>query len=112
MAQTKKKSTKSRASEDARACAKTSEVKPRRREIAALIFLFLGIFAFIGYFKDEAVFIHWFCWLFRVLTGWGFFLLPPVLLMCAWILAFHHGRPVTLRLVCTLLLPVAAGGLY
>ncbi len=120
MAQTKKKTTNSRASSDARGAKKapekkiekTPEKKPRRREIAGLIFLFLAIFTFIGYFDTEAVFIHWVWWIFRVLTGWGVYLVPPTFLLAAWILGFHRGRPVTARLVCTLLIPVVAGGIY
>jgi len=117
MAQSKKKTTtRSRASSDARASAKKAETnqnaKPMRREIGALICVFLAIFTAIGYFNDDAWFIHAFCWTARVLFGWGFYIVPPVMLLCAWILAFHRGRPVTFRLVCALLLPVAFGGFY
>ena len=33
--------------------------------------------------------------------------MPPALVLCAYILAFHRGRPVALRLCCALALPLA-----
>ena len=106
-----KKST-TRASKGVRATAKAPQKKPRRREIGALIFLFLAVFAFIGYFEKDAIFIKWFTVAMRAMFGWGAYLVPPVLLACAAILGFHRGKPVTFRLVCTLLVPFAVGGLY
>ena len=106
-----KKST-TRASKNARATAKAPQKKPRRREIGALVFLFLAVFAFIGYFEKDAIFIKWFTVAMRAMFGWGAYLVPPVLLACAAILGFHRGKPVTFRLVCTLLVPFAVGGLY
>ncbi len=41
--------------------------------------------------------------------GWGFYLAPVMLLWSAYILAFHRGRPVRLRVWCALLLPVVLG---
>ncbi len=106
------KKTKTRASKGTRATVKTPVKKPRRREISALVFLFLAVFAFIGYFEKDAIFIKWFTVAMRAMFGWGAYLVPPVLLACAAILAFHRGKPITFRLVCTLLIPFAVGGLY
>ena len=80
--------------------------RPYRREVGAVICLFLAIFSAFGCFKMEAIFIDFFCGLAKGLIGYGFWLLPPALLLSAYILGFHRGRPVRLRLTCALLLPV------
>ena len=71
-----------------------------------MICLLLAIFSALGYFHMEALFIDLFCGLIKGLLGYGFWLTPPALLLMAYILAFHRGRPVRLRLVCAGLLPV------
>ena len=71
-----------------------------------MICLLLAIFSAMGYFHMEAIFIDLFCGLIKGLLGYGFWLTPPALLLMAYILAFHRGRPVRLRLVCAGLLPV------
>lgn len=40
------------------------------------------------------------------LIGYGFWLVPPALLLASYILAFHRGRPVCLPVVCALLMPL------
>ena len=72
-----------------------------------MVCLLLAIFALFGYFHKEALFITWFCSLLKGLLGYGFWLSTPALLLGAYILAFHRGRPVRLRLCCALLLPLA-----
>ena len=72
--------------------------KPFRREVGALVCLLLAIFAAFGYFHMKALFIDLFCALLKGLLGYGFWLMPPALILCAYILAFHRGRPVALRL--------------
>ena len=67
--------------------------KPVRREVGALVCLLLAIFSAFGYFHIEALFIDVFCGLVRGLIGYGFWLLPPMLLVSAGILTFHRGRP-------------------
>ncbi len=81
--------------------------KPFRREVGALVCLLLAIFAAFGYFHMKALFIDLFCALLKGLLGYGFWLMPPALVLCAYILAFHRGRPVALRLCCALALPLA-----
>ena len=81
--------------------------KPFRREVGALVCLLLAIFAAFGYFHMKALFIDLFCALLKGLLGYGFWLMPPALVLCAYILAFHRGRPVVLRLCCALALPLA-----
>ena len=85
--------------------------KPIRRGVGALVCLLLAIFSALGYFNVKALFIDFFCNGVKGLIGYGFYLLPPALLAASMILVFHRGRPVCLRLWCTLLLPVAAGAL-
>ena len=81
--------------------------KPFRREVGALVCLLLAIFAAFGYFHMKALFIDLFCALLKGLLGYGFWLMPPALVLCAYILTFHRGRPVALRLCCALALPLA-----
>ncbi len=88
---------------------KTSQAKPRRREIGALVCLILGLFSFLGYFQLHAIFIDFFCGLVKGLIGWGFYLLPPMLLVAAGILITHRGRPVRFRVTSALLFAVIMG---
>jgi len=84
---------------------------PRRREITAIVCFILGVFSFIGYFDTEPVFIAFLTGFIRRLIGYGFYALPPALIMSAVILAFHRGRPVLLRTICTLSLTAIIGAL-
>jgi len=84
---------------------------PRRRAVMAIICFLLGIFAFIGYFDAEPVFINFLTNFVRRIIGPGYFALPPALIMCSVILAFHKGRPVMLRSICTLSLTIVTGSL-
>ncbi len=77
-----------------------------RREIGAAVCLALALFAALGYFHIQAIFIDFFSGLLKGLLGYGFWLMPPALLLAAYILAFHRGRPVRLRVTCGLLLPL------
>ena len=81
----------------------------KTREMGGLVCLLLAFFAGIGYFSADGVFIHLFRHLLSGLFGWGFWLYPPALLLGAYVLIFHRGRPVRLRLACTLLLPGGCG---
>ncbi|MBO5976321.1 MAG: DNA translocase FtsK, partial [Oscillospiraceae bacterium] len=85
--------------------------KPIRREVWALVCFFVGIFAAIGYFKVDAIFITYICGTIKGFIGYGYIILPPVLLICAGILAFHKGRPVKARSICLVLVPVVFGAL-
>ena len=80
--------------------------RPIRRELGGVVCFLLAIFTAFGYFNTEGLFIHWFCALVKGLLGYGFWLTPPALLLGAYILIFHRGRPVRLRLTCALLLPL------
>ena len=85
--------------------------RPIRREVGGVICLLLAFFGAIGYFDVEALFIDLFRDLFQGLFGYGYYLVPPVLLLAAYILLFHRGRPVRLRLTSALSVPVLVGAI-
>ena len=80
--------------------------RPFRREVGAGICLLLAIFTIFGCFHIQALFIDALCGLIKGLIGYGFWLMPPALLLASFILAFHRGRPVRLRVFCALMLPL------
>ena len=84
---------------------------PRRREIMAIVCFILGVFSFIGYFDAEPIFIGFLTGFVKRLIGYGFYALPPALILCSVVLAFHRGRPVLFRTICTLLLTVVTGAI-
>ena len=119
MAQTKKKTTTTKKSGTGKGSSSSKKsgkqtaaqppqepVIPIRRELGAVIFLFLAVFVAISYFRSEGSFIMFFANLLKGLVGWGYWLTAPVLLLTSIILGFHRGRPVMLRSICALLLPV------
>ena len=119
MASTRKKTgggsrTASSSKSKSSAKSRTSAPAPRpfRREAGAVVCLLLAVFASFGYFNMKAIFIDFFCGILKGLVGYGYWLVPPVLLLGAYILAFHRGRPVRLRLTCALLLPLMLAGLF
>ncbi len=83
----------------------TPAPRPIRREVWALICAALCVFTVLGCFSVEAIFIDFFCGLLKGLLGFGFWAVPLALALATYILAFHRGRPVRLRLACALLLP-------
>jgi len=113
MAQSKKTSSKSKSTSTKKKTTKKAQptqppepVVPVRREMAAVVFLFLAIFIGISYFKNEGAFVLFFSNLIKGLVGWGYWLITPVFLVISYALFFHRGRPVALRLTSALLLPV------
>ena len=74
-----------------------------------MVCLLLAIFSAFGYFHIQAIFIDFFCGLVKGLIGYGYWLLPPMLLVASGILLFHRGRPVRFRVCCALLTPVLFG---
>lgn len=85
--------------------------RPIRREVGAVVCLFLAIFAALGYFGLEGIFINLLSNALKGLIGYGYWLMPPMLLVGAYILAFHRGRPVRLRLFCALVFPLLMGAM-
>lgn len=104
------KSNRSKQNSKSRPAAPAS--RPFRREVGAGICLLLAIFASFGYFKMEALFIDFFCGILKGLIGYGFWLVPPALFLSSYILAFHRGRPVCLRVSCALLLPLIVSAMF
>jgi S-DNA-T family DNA segregation ATPase FtsK/SpoIIIE len=76
-----------------------------------VVCLFLSIFSFIGYFKIDAWFITYFCGFVKGLLGWGYWLFPPMLMLCAIELAFSRQKKIALKIVSALMTPVFLGGL-
>ena len=114
-ASTGKKKTPAKRGTSAKTTAKTASrtagKRPIRREVWALLCFFFALFTFIGCFKLDALFITYVCGFLKGLIGYGYYVFPPALLGCAFILMFHHGRPVQARTICMLCLPLAIGAL-
>ncbi len=107
---TTKRSTSSRSASSRSGKRRAAPKKqPIRREVGGVVCLLLALFVTIGYFQHEALFIKWLYLLSRGLTGWGWYLAAPSLLLSAWILLLHRGRPVVSHLIGALLLPVMLG---
>ncbi len=83
--------------------------RPIRREVGGVVCLILAMLFFIGYFDVDALFFRFICENVKGLLGYGYYLLPPALLWAALILLTHKGRPVILRVVSALLLPLIFG---
>ena len=97
----------SRSSSSSRSRKKTApQSPPIRREAGAAVCLMLAVFAVLGFFPSEAIFIHFFSNLLKGLLGFGFWLSVPALLLASYILFFHRGRPILARTVCALTLPL------
>ena len=125
MAQSKKSSTKkpvAKSSSKSSVPKKKSTPKPQeinppepvipiRRELGAVLFLFLALFTGISYFRDEGAFVQFFSHLIKGLVGWGYWVAVPAFLVASFILFFHQGRPVALRVFCTLLIPILVAAL-
>ena len=106
------KSTKKKTTSTSSTRKKAAPAAPSyHREIGGVVCLVLAFFGSFGYFGVKAAFIDLFCNLLRGLCGYGYYLAPPMLVLCAYILIFHRRRPVRLRLTCALLLPVLTGAI-
>ena len=105
----KKASTKKKAPEVVTPPAPPSP--PIRRELGAVVFLFLAVFVVISHYNTDGKFIVFFANLIKGLIGWGFWLTVPAFLMAAVILGFHKGQPVALRVTSALMIPIIAAAL-
>ena len=86
-----------------------NQPKPIRREVGGIVCLLLGFFGIITWFKVDALFINLFRDLMGAVVGYGAYAYPVMLLLAAYILIFHRGRPVRMRLGCALVFPVLQG---
>ena len=100
------RSTSSRAASAART---TAGQRPMRREVGAVVLLFAGLISAIAYFPVDGWLVGAVRKLFFGLSGWGFYIWPVCLLWGAFILGFHKGRPVAVRLACVMCLPLVLG---
>ena len=73
--------------------------------------LVLALCVLVSYTGSQAIFIDWFAEVLRGLFGYGYWLAGPALVLAGMILLFHRGKPVALRVTCSLLTPLALGGL-
>ena len=124
MAQTKKKTSSGKSSSkassskkkiDEDALAPDEAFPPIRRELAAVVFLFLAVFEIISYFNTDGTFVSGLAEFVKGMVGWGFWFTVPAFLLTSLILGFHHGKPVAFRVFCALLVPAfiaAIGSLF
>ena len=105
-AASKKTTTKKRTKTNTRAVQPPEPVVPMRREFGGVLFFFLALFTAIGYFIDEGAFVCYFSGMIKGLVGWGYWLAAAAFLLVSFILFFHRGKPVTLRSICALLIPI------
>lgn len=110
MAQTKKSTArKSSPAKKSTAAAKPTvqdSYVPIRRELTGVCFFVLAVFIGVSFFRNEGSFITFFSNFMKSLIGWGYWLSAPMFLIAAFILLFHRGRPVQLRVICALLIPL------
>ena len=88
-----------------------SAVKPYRREVGAAVCLVLAVLCVLACFGLKGALLGMVETLFKGLIGSGFYVLPFSFVMGFVILLLHDGRPVSLRVTCSLLLAVLIGAL-
>jgi len=117
-ASTQKKSTKAKttskskpAASKSRSAKKPAQKRPVRREVAGIVLLVLSLCTIVSYFKVSAILLDWLALFLKGLFGYGYWMAGPAMLIAGVILLFHRGRPVWLRVICTLLLPLMFGSL-
>ena len=92
MASTSQKKTTKKTSgkSGSRTTAKKPQPRPIRREVGGVVCLVLALCVFVSYFGISAIFIDWLAVLIKGLLGYGFWLMPPALLLAAYILSLIH----------------------
>ena len=85
--------------------------RPVRREVGGVVCLLLALCVAVGYFQSEGWLIALLPTCCKGLVGWGYYLMAPALAVAAYTLLFHRGRPVVLRTVCVLILPLVLGSI-
>ena len=102
---------KSRKKTAAKTPAQTSpEAKPIRREVGGLALLFLAAIVLVSFF-DTGDFFGYVQKGFKGLIGYGYWIAPLALGLAGFILIFHRGLPVKLRVFSALILPVLLAGI-
>lgn len=90
---------------------KPPQKRPIRREVGGGVCLLLALCVLVSYFNVQAIVLNLIAKLLRGLFGYGYYLTAPALLLAGIILIGHRGRPVRLRTVCALLIPLLWGAL-
>ena len=114
---TKKKASKKTTSAASSARSRKQPVNPPepappiRRELGGVLFFFLAVFTAVSYFSSEGAFVRFFSETIKGLVGWGYWVCAPAFLVITYILFFHRGRPVSLRIFCCLLVPILLSAL-
>lgn len=86
--------------------------RPIRREVTAVVLLFMTVFIVISEFNTDGVVIAFISSFLKGLIGWGYWLAAPALLFASILLFFHKGKPVVMRVTSVLLLPLICAALY
>ena len=81
------------------------------RVIAGIVCLLLALISALGYFHIEAILVEWIRTLIGGLTGWGFYLFPPCLLVVSYLLMHYRNTPLTGRIIALLLVPILFGAM-
>ena len=89
--------------------AKKQTKKPLRREIGGGVCLLFFVIALFSCFGVQSFFTDWLRVGGRGLLGGGYYVLPLSVLLSAYTLLTHDGRPVRLRVCCAFLLSVTIG---
>ena len=115
MANTPKKKTASAAKSGGKGNTKRRSAPPppaynaQARLIGGVVCLLLALCVLVTYFNVDAILLTFLANVLKGCFGYGYWLAAPALLYAGIVLVNHKGRPVKLRLVCTLLLPVLLG---
>ena len=105
------KSSGSRKSTSKSSRAKANTRTPVRREVGAGVCLVLALCTTLGCLGIQGALLSLLISLFRGLIGKGLYILPFSFVMGFLILLLHDGRPVALRVTCSMLLAVTIGAL-
>jgi len=84
----------------------------KNRMTGAIVCFFLAIFAALGYFSGDGLFISFFRKFLSGLLGWAFYAVTPALVIAGLLLALEKSRPVKLRVVFVLLVPAILSALF
>ena len=88
-----------------------SALPPIRREVGGGVCLLLALCVVVSYFQADAIVLNLLGDLLKGLAGYGYWLAAPALALAGVNLLAHRGRPVALRTVCALVLPVLLGAI-
>lgn len=88
-----------------------SALPPIRREVSGGVCLLLALCVVVSYFQADAIVLNLLGNLLKGLAGYGYWLAAPALALAGVVLLAHRGRPVVLRTVCALVLPVLLGAI-